>query len=425
MDEPLLADIRVRTTENNIIVPSNEQGLFSIISNDIAENKIEIIEPPYSSTTNGPILIDNNQNPIQLGLSFDKEVNDVGIKILSPFVFRPGFDTQIELYLENLTYEDRLVDIEFTLDEDLIFINSSYTPYDLDASVLSFTNVSLSGRESRTISLVLETEVTSTIGDMIRLLANVSLNNYTDVDLTNNDYELTDNIRGSYDPNDKLVYPNSDLTFSENLKDQELLYTIRFQNTGNYPAEFVRLRDTIEMDLDIRTLEVLSFSHPCEWEVRDGRILEVYFPNINLPDSTVSEELSQGYVTFKMKADQDINIGTSIENKASIYFDYNPPIVTETVVSKIVAPLSNTQHTVSSFSIIPNPASDFITLNSVSFSAAEYNIIDVSGRTVAVGQIDTSKKSKILINQLAPGQYILLVKDVNTLMTYSSKFVKM
>jgi len=236
---------------------------------------------------------------------------------------------------------------------------------------------------------------------------------------------LIDTIVGSYDPNDKLVYPNSNLTYDENIKDQELLYTIRFQNTGNYPAEFVRLKDTIEVDLDISTIEVLSYSHPCEWQVRDGRILDVYFPNINLPDSTVSEELSQGYVTFKMKADEEITIGSSLENTASIYFDYNPPIVTETVVSKIVAPTSIEQSELSSFSIVPNPASNFITLFSVPFADADYDIIDGSGRLVARGHLDGSDHAKIDVGHLTPGQYMIHVKDAGSSTSYISKFVKM
>ncbi len=424
INENLVKNIHIRTTENAIIVPTNELGQFSLITNDIAGNKIEIIEPAYSTATNGPILLDITQGPIQLGISFDQEVNDVGIKILSPFVFRPGFNTQVDLYLENLTYHDRLIDVELTLDDKLIFINSSYSPYSLSAANTSYDNILLNGRESKIIRLVFETEVSSNIGDVISLTSNLELNNYLDAETSNNSYNLIDTIRGSFDPNDKSVYPNTDIVYNQNIIDQELLYTIRFQNTGNYPAEFVILRDTFEMNLDVNSIDVLSYSHKCEWQIKDGRVLEVKFPKINLPDSTVSQELSQGYVTFKLKLDQDIENGAFVENKASIYFDYNPPIVTQTVISKIVEPSSIYQFKVTDFSVVPNPSSNYIILEDIPILDTRFKIIDMSGNKVSIGNIKNSTNSKIKISHLTSGQYIIILECLKTKKTYSSTFVK-
>ncbi len=424
LNENLLKNIHVRSTVNNIIKPTNELGQFSLITKDIADNKIEIIAPPYSTATNGPILISNNSNPIQLGISFDKEVNDVGIKILSPFVFRPGFNTQIDLYLENLSYNDRIIRVGLILDDKLTLINSSYSPYNLSGNNLSYEDLILNGRESKIITVIFETEVNSNIGDIIRLTSNVELKNYIDIDSSNNSYDLIDTIRGSYDPNDKSVHPNADIIYDQNILDKELLYTIRFQNTGNYPAEFVILRDTFEVTLDLNSIDILSYSHPCEWQIKDGRVLEVKFANINLPDSTVSEALSQGYVTFKLKLNQNVAKGTVIANKASIYFDYNPPIVTERIITNVVEPSSIDPTIKPSFTIVPNPSFNYIILKDIPFSKARFEIFDLAGNVVSKGIIIPSENSAININHFTPGQYIITLKSQISKEIYSCTFIK-
>ena len=424
LNENLLKNIHVRSTVNNIIKPTNELGQFSLITKDIADNKIEIIEPQYSTATNGPILISNNSNPIQLGISFDKEVNDVGIKILSPFVFRPGFNTVIDLYLENLSYNDRIIRVGLIFDDKLTLKNSSYSPYSLSGNNLSYEDIFLNGRDSKIITLIFETEVNSNIGDIISLTSYVELKNNIDIDSSNNSYNLIDTIRGSFDPNDKSVHPNADIIYDQNILNQELLYTIRFQNTGNYPAEFVILRDTFEMTLDPNSIDILSYSHPCEWQIKNGRVLEVKFANINLPDSTVSVELSQGYVTFKLKLNQNVAKGSVIANKASIYFDYNPPIVTERIITNIVEPSSIDPSIKPSFRIVPNPSFNDIILKDIPFSKAGFEIYDMAGNVVSKGIITSSDNTKININHLTTGQYIITLKSQISKEIYSSGFIK-
>ena len=337
-NEKLLSNIPVTTIVNNIIVPTDNQGRFSIITDDLVENKIEIIPPKYSTPTNGPFLLETIQDTLKLGLVFDQEINDVSVKLLSPFVFRPGFTNQVDVYMENLSYNDRMINLYLTLDDRVAFVNSSYAPFDINGNEVTYDDILLNGRGQKLITLTLETEVNAIIGELVDLVANIELKSFPDNDPSNNSHVLSDTIRGSYDPNDKAVMPNEDIVYDENVLDKELIYTIRFQNTGNYPADFVILQDTFENNLDPSSIDIMSYSHPCEWQIKEGRVLEVKFPNINLPNSTVSEELSQGYVTFKLGVNSDISIGTTISNKASIYFDYNPPIITETVVSEIVDP---------------------------------------------------------------------------------------
>ena len=56
-----------------------------------------------------------------------------------------------------------------------------------------------------------------------------------------------------------------------------------------------------------------------------------------LPDSTCCEEDSHGLVSYLIRPLPDLDPGTVIENTAYIYFDNNPPIITNTTWNTIHA----------------------------------------------------------------------------------------
>ncbi len=158
-------------------------------------------------------------------------------------------------------------------------------------------------------------------------------------------YQYQSVINCAYDPNDKQVYPRRseqppfDANFT--LLDERLEYTIRFQNTGTDTAFNIVIRDTLSADLDWASFLPGSASHPFEATLHDDGLLEFHFRDILLPDSIVNEPGSHGYVNFTIMAKAGLAEGTNIENLAGIYFDFNPPIVTNTVSSKMVEMLPN------------------------------------------------------------------------------------
>lgn len=138
----------------------------------------------------------------------------------------------------------------------------------------------------------------------------------------------------AYDPNDKMVKPS----YGDDgyiLSTQELKYTIRFQNTGNDIARNVRITDELSTNLDLKTLKMLSSSHPEFLSIRMEKAthkLIFDFIGINLPDSTTNLIGSQGFVSFScLPSQRFVFAGKKIENTSSIYFDYNQPIITNTV----------------------------------------------------------------------------------------------
>ncbi len=132
----------------------------------------------------------------------------------------------------------------------------------------------------------------------------------------------------SFDPNDKNGFPRG--VKEEHFIDQnvEMEYIIRFQNTGTAPALNVEIRDTLASFFDPTTVRPGASSHGYQWDMQGNGVVVFKFADINLPDSSVSQTSSQGFVQFRVKQRKDVAIGTRIENTAAIYFDNNAPIIT-------------------------------------------------------------------------------------------------
>ncbi len=162
-----------------------------------------------------------------------------------------------------------------------------------------------------------------------------------DNNLTNNFGNLYINTCASYDPNDKDVMPKGPINNGYiTMADNSLLYTIRFQNTGNAAAVNIVVKDTIDANLNINSIEMIMASHAYNVKI-EGRVITFTFPQIMLPESSFDEPNSHGIFIFKIKQNAGNGPGTLMLNKAEIYFDYNAPITTNTTFSKIFDSLEN------------------------------------------------------------------------------------
>ena len=144
---------------------------------------------------------------------------------------------------------------------------------------------------------------------------------------------------GSFDPNAKYENYDGVMPLGEIEKGKRLNYTIYFQNTGTDTAYDIRIRDTLDSRLDPGTLEMVGASAPYQLSV-EGNKLSWTLNNIKLVDSNRNEPASHGYVSYRIKPVSSLVAGDKILNTASIYFDLNLPVVTntqETVISPDLA----------------------------------------------------------------------------------------
>jgi uncharacterized repeat protein (TIGR01451 family) len=111
-----------------------------------------------------------------------------------------------------------------------------------------------------------------------------------------------------------------------------LEYLIRFQNTGTDTAFVVTISDTLSQYLNPETFEMGAASHPYQLSMQtsaNGKTaLRWQFNHINLPDSNTNLLASQGFIQFRISPKDSLPLGTTVFNDAAIYFDFNPPIIT-------------------------------------------------------------------------------------------------
>lgn len=227
-------------------------------------------------------------------------------------------------------------------------------------------------------------------------------------------------VIGSYDPNFKEVNPKG--TGPEgyiSTRDSVMEYMVHFQNTGTYYAEKVVVIDTLDANLDWSTLHPVYQSHQCVVTMSENGVATFTFDNIHLPSQSMNDINSNGMFTYTIKQKPALAIGTQIRNKASIYFDYNAPIVTNTTLNTIgsTVGIANTAGNAASFGLYPNPADKtcFAVINSDVFGSANIQVSDISGKVLVNNTVAVTigKQSvPVDVSALAPGMYLVTLHNM-------------
>lgn len=224
--------------------------------------------------------------------------------------------------------------IIFNIDTSTTYVTSTPT-MTLNESELKYEFNDISPFESSEFMITLVMPTEQSTGDIIQFDGEVYYYNINNEDILKDSFNYESLVLCSYDPNDKQVSPLGVKEERFTLIEDELNFTIRFQNTGNAHAINVRIRDTLDQNLDIETFDVTNSSFPVYTTVKSHEI-EFFFEDIYLPDSLSNEKESHGFVTYTIKANADINELTVINNTAHIIFDSNPAIITNTTMNTMV-----------------------------------------------------------------------------------------
>jgi uncharacterized repeat protein (TIGR01451 family) len=251
-------------------------------------------------------------------------------------------------------------------------------------------------------------------GEQHMFTSTITSSNGTDCYEGNNSGGLLQIVGNSYDPNDKTVFKKSfhadnGTAFQESTidwyVDDELEYTIRFQNTGTAPAQNIFIIDTLDAELDWSTFQLLNTTHEMNVVNLGNGILRFEFNNIWLPDSSESLELSQGHIIFRIRENTGNELFSEITNTAYIFFDWNPAIITNTTYNMNDWLEFVGEENAFNVEAYPNPMLNELTLKVE--GQFNYEIHDLTGRKLlqgmGVGQTMISTES------LATGTYLLSV----------------
>ncbi|MBK8497761.1 MAG: SprB repeat-containing protein [Flavobacteriales bacterium] len=320
---------------------------------------------------------------------------------------RPGFELAYAIDMANqtpgATGNNQVV---MTFDPTLTFLGASVTPSFSTASTLTWNNVGQMNNFG-TRDLLVRFQVPSDVGLVGTVLSATATvtPTLTDAVPANNIATWVVTVTGSFDPNDKLANTNHGNSSTVYLIDQDewVDYTIRFQNTGTDTAFLVVITDTLPEQLDPATIRMGAASDGFSWSLTGQGTLRWVFPNILLPDSNVNEGASHCFVSFRIQPHLPLLAGTVIENTANIFFDYNPPVITEPSV--LVAEFSTgVIERGKDVLLYPNPARNSIAIRGM--GNADWVITGIDGRRLASGKL-TSEPGVVEIGSLSEGPYLI------------------
>lgn len=300
-------------TSNNITV--NTPGIYSVtITDDIGCTRSAAVIVNAPATTSG----------------FDLDIN------LAHTSFVPGFNTMIYLNAINDGCIQTNGQVVLILNSSITLQSATPAPNIIsgDSIFWDFSNLAF-GSGNFMPYITVKTDSTTQLGTNLCLKTIITPIS-GDSDPTNNQKEFCYTVIGAFDPNDKTVYPVGNCEPKYVNRDEPLTYLIRFQNTGTAPAHHVFIIDSLSTSLNLNSVRILGQSHtPMITEVLPGNVLKFRFNNIMLPDSSTDAEGSHGYLIFEVLPNSNTPDNTLVSNSVGIYFDYNEPVLTNTVSNTI------------------------------------------------------------------------------------------
>ncbi|MES2851230.1 MAG: hypothetical protein V4685_19430, partial [Bacteroidota bacterium] len=355
---------------------------------------------PASDTTN--FIGYKNKDSINFAIHKTADARDYNVSLASYSRPRPGFTVTYELTYGNKgtdTLSDKVV--RFVKDSRLDLAQTSPLFDAISGDTISWNvnNIAPGAEGHISINMIVGGTNPVVIGNTLN--SYVFIDEDGDVNTIDNKDSMMQVVMGSFDPNDKSEIHGDFISKLEVENSKFLKYTIRFQNTGNDTAFNIVVRDTLQSMLDASTFEMVSASHPYTLRVKDGKQIAWHFDNVLLVDSLHNEPASHGYITYRIKAKNELAIGDIINNSASIYFDFNAPVKTNTQKTLVVkstaiwtGAISNTWEDANNWNIGVVPDAETVVI--IPASVLHYPAISSAAACFAL-RVD--KNATIMINE--------------------------
>jgi len=391
-------------TENN----PNVIYYFGYTINSLLSNYFTVNPASYSNMhINSAGGIINVNFAVSLNIFSDLAIHNIPLN--SPI---PGFNYQHLLLYSNNGLLSASGSINFLKDYAVSMVGVSEPSAVINANGFTYNFTNLQPFQNRSIIATMHVPALPNVnfGQLLVSSASINSNSGTDMVPSNNNSSSYQFVVGSYDPNDIVESHGKEILHSSFTSEDYLYYTIRFENTGIANAIEIRIDNLLDSQLDESTLEMVGSSHNYVMD-RVGNAANWKFNNIQLPPSVADSNIGKGYVMYKIKPKAGYAVGDIIPNSASIYFDTNPAIVTNTFLTEFVGQLTNGQFSSISFKVYPNPAKEQITVQmSANAFVKQIKIIDMLGRIIKTESYSSLNSMEIInLKEVANGSYFVEV----------------
>jgi len=348
--------------------------------------------------------------------------NDLEVSIIPLVNARPGFEADYQIIYKNKGTSIQSGTIGLSYNSAIATYISAIPAVTSQATnSLNWSFSGLQPFETRIIDVVLLLNTPTATpplngGDILNYTATIS--GLTEETPTDNEAILAQTVVNSFDPNDKTCAEGT--TVSPDMVGKYVHYVIRFENTGTANAQNIVVKDIIDTTkFNINTLVPLNASAAFTTKISNTNQVEFIFQNINLPFDDANND---GYVAFKIKTKPTLVVGDTFSNSASIYFDYNFPIVTDTFTTTIQTLRTQDFDFGNYFCVYPIPVKSILNLETKdSINVKTINIYDMLGQIV-LAVPNAERISRIDVSDLRTGTYFVKVNTDRG--TANRKFLK-
>ena len=348
-------------------------------------------------------------------------LNDLEVALFPNGPAIPGFDAEYTIIYKNKGTQTQNGSVVFDYYDPIMdLVSTTPTTSSQGVNTLTWNFSNLQPFETREITVIVNLNSpveTPALNAGNGLIYTAMVMGATDDTPADNSCILTQIVVNSFDPNDKTCTQGSALPVNEVGK--YVHYLIRFENSGTFAAQNIVVKDVIDTTkFDLSTFVPLNASHSYVTRIINTNEVEFIFENINL---SFDDANNDGFVGFKIKTLPTLTDGDVFSNAASIYFDFNAPIVTDTYTTNIFQPLNTSDFNESTaFSLSPVPAKNTLTITThKSQTMRSANIYNLLGQLV---QEIAQPTETIDVSQLPSGNYILKITTDQG--TATRKFIK-
>lgn len=242
------------------------------------------------------------------------------------------------------------------------------------------------------------------LGDNVLLM--VRLLNFDEIKNNNSD-TLKQTIVKQINGHSKIAYPESVVNESQIIK-----YHINFQNDLLDTIVNVTVIDSIHSLLDIRKVIIGGSTHSYKFEVKNNKLIW-HLENINLPSKFIDSIRSKGSVSFNIYTNKSAKVGDTIINQALVFYDYNPPKLTNKTYIVVKPKTSININNTNSFIIYPNPNKGVIKIQVKNNSKDLVNIelLDKLGALVYSNDVNIEEYYH-LPESLSNGVYLIKINGI-------------
>lgn len=362
---------------------------------------------PVNTVVNFPNA-DNNVSTQNFCITPNGVHSDIEIAIAPVIPARPGFNAVYKVVYKNNGNQTISQNSGVTLlyNQNLMsFVSSDQVASSHVPGRISWNYTDLHPFESRSFTVTMNINRPTDgnpvhINDVLNFSALVTATG--DENINDNSFVLRQKVVGSYDPNDISCLEGDVVPPSE--IGEYLHYMIRFENTGNAPAQNIVIRNEIdEAEYDVSSLQILDSSHKMRARVR-ANLSEFILQNVYLDSG------GHGNILLKLKSTDNLTAESSVSSRVGIYFDYNTPVLTNrvTTVFKTLSVKENEQD--NSIKIYPNPVNKMLNIKADGIIRTVY-LYDAQGRILMTQLLKENQVSFDLSSYAAGVYFVKIVTD--------------